>query len=185
MTVAQIQRIINNLDHEYMIETIITETREGINQISDAVEWDYSNELVKIKKFDYSIASGAFNATADGDTLTVSNVLGIERFKYRQPKIGDMIFLINKTTGVITTTNRTIVSIVGNKIILDGSLSISNQYIGYTGLDSLNGLTPIPMQQYTLIKKTPISSFDYDVYIDMSKIVAINTVNMQMSIAGY
>lgn len=89
MTYAQIKRIFNgaglDLDGELFptLRTIIMTTNHGVDPIRDHITFDGSNELIKIKQYEYRYVDGKLQTRPYSDypydvVLSMDEVVGFE-----------------------------------------------------------------------------------------------------------
>lgn len=194
MTSEQIKRILEGLGYHTdetiqtpEIRALILSTNQGINHRQDFVTYDSEDNLICIKRFEGSIASGRItnNLTVSGTTLTAKSgniYLRHTSFPFRSPKVGDTVFLLDKNFKSLKK-SATIVSCSQNQISLSTELTIDleNNIIVYADSKMIGEAVQDAQFKGIFFEYDSLTNNSADIYLEGDGLLGIE---MQSELLG-
>lgn len=191
MTAEKIKRILNgaNIDYSGVVQipelrTILLASNQGIDSRRDFIYFDFTNEMIKIKKYQPKRAAGKIGPCEIDDTKTFisGSVLSFytshKEYKYPVAQLGCVLFTVNKNTG----------NIVNQYDIIDAGLNFiqtakpisynkTTEYLCYSTKEDFGSMVQDEKDKSVFLKYTPMTENKYDIFLDMSYVLGFEFVS--------
>lgn len=195
MKSSQIKRILSGIGYNTdttvqipNIRALLMSTNQGIHHHEEFLYFDSTNNLINIKKYRYQVISGRLSnlvTVADRFISTKSTLyLRHNYYPFRAPRIGDIIFVIDKDGKIVNDIKTNIVKIGSSFIETRAALPKINKdehIIVYADPDMFNTSVQDKKTPALFFKYSPVTKNKQDIYLDGAGLLG---VEMYSSLSG-
>lgn len=187
MNVSQIKRILNGMGYnsDTMIQApeiraLIMSTNQGIHHHEEFIHFDSKDNLINLKKYDFSVISGRLSnmiTVADRFISSKSTLyLRHNYYPFRAPRIGDTVMIIDKDGNILSGSKTTIAKVGGNFIETRSALpkfDKDKHMIIYAETEKIDHAVQDKKTPALFFTYTPKSENEFDVYLDGEGLLGI------------
>jgi hypothetical protein len=165
-------------------KTIVLTTNHGVDYNNDIITFDTANSLTKIKSFRCKAINGRFSnrwTKIENGLVFPDDIINLsvqhKWYPFRNARVGDIVLIV-RNGELLSSPMTTISSVSYNKVLFKDDIDIqSGDIILYVDPVGYN-THPVsdPLDPSLLLSKTPLSKYQYDIYLDTEEIIGFEMV---------
>ena len=172
------------------IRALLFSTVYGVDYHKDHIQFDMDDNLIKIKNYEYKVASALIDTFTTTDNITLwADRFTISKhhpaYPFRNVQVGDIIFKVDKSTKKIINNKWTVEKAGSRFIVLDKALTFNpkKEWLCYCDPNKFSSMTVDPVCPVLFFNYKPYSEKNTDVYLDMDQLFGIELISPRVGAA--